>query len=355
VGAYAASHLHVDEHRIGIFNEEEPIYRADRVINAHTRGTNALDIVVEASEPEGLLEPEVLWRMEALQNYALGLPHVGGATSIVDYLKQMNKAMNGDDQAYYALPDSRELAAQYLLLYSFTADPTDLEHLVDYEYQLANIRVTLDSGNYQHIAPVVNRLEDYIREKFNTPEASATLSGRVTMNYYWIRDLEKSHFTGLWLALIMVGAVSMLLLRSLPGGLVVLLPVAGSVLFVYASMVLLGIDLGVGTSMFAAVAIGLGVDYAIHTYQRLEQIAAENSDLDQILAIFFRTTGRALFYNFLAVTLGFGVLIWSKVVPLNNFGSIVVLAVTVSFLFSVTLLPSMLKVLKPRFILGADR
>ena len=67
---------------------------------------------------------------------------------------------------------------------------------------------------------------------------------------------------------------------------------------------------------------------------------------------FYPTTGRALFFNLLAIALGFGVLISSKVVPLNNFGTIVAMSVATSFLVSMTLLPALIQLFKPRFITG---
>ena len=64
----------------------------------------------------------------------------------------------------------------------------------------------------------------------------------------------------------------------------------------------------------------------------------------------YPSTGRALLFNFLALSLGFGVLITSEVVPLINFGALVAIAVTVSFLASMTVLPALIKVIQPRFL-----
>jgi hypothetical protein len=111
------------------------------------------------------------------------------------------------------------------------------------------------------------------------------------------------------------------------------------------------VKLGIGTSMFASVAIGLGVDFAIHTINRLRSLFVENKgDWDIALTQLYPSTGRALFFNYLAITLGFAVLISSKVLPLTDFGTIVVVSVTVSFLASLSLLPALFNVIRPRFI-----
>jgi len=118
-------------------------------------------------------------------------------------------------------------------------------------------------------------------------------------------------------------------------------------------MVILKIDLGIGTSMFASVAIGLGVDFSIHTIDRLRSLyQTNNGDWDLTLQKLYPSTGRALFLNYLAIACGFGVLISSKVVPLNNFGTIVVVSVSTSFLASMSFLPALIKLTKPTFIGG---
>ncbi len=352
-GIIATSQLTVNEDRIETFHHSEPLYQADREINAHFNGTTNLDIVIETRGNEGLFEPENLIKMEALQNYALTMENVRGATSIVDYLKQMNRSLNGGNQQNYVLPSDKSLIAQYFLIYSASSDPTDFEEEIDYDYRMANIRLNLNKGGYVDIKDVVENLNRYIEVNFNDSEITATLSGRATVSYHWIKDLGESHFVGLAISMFLVWAVSSMLFGSLSAGLYAILPVAGSILIVYAAMVVLRIDLGIGTSMFASVAIGLGVDFAIHTIDRLRSLFQENNgDWDKTLQELYPSTGRALFFNYLAIACGFGVLMSSQVVPLTNFGIIVVVSVSTSFMASMSLLPALIKVTKPDFILG---
>ncbi|RLA56907.1 MAG: hypothetical protein DRR04_13630 [Gammaproteobacteria bacterium] len=149
--------------------------------------------------------------------------------------------------------------------------------------------------------------------------------------------------------------VSTLLFRSAWAGVYTLVPVAGAILLVYAAMVVMNLGLGVGTSMFAAVALGLGVDFSIHTLERFRVLyASENGDWNRVFDDFYKTTGRALFFNFLAIACGFGVLISSKVASLNNFGMMIVIAITTSFFASMTLLPAMIRTFHPGFITSYD-
>jgi predicted RND superfamily exporter protein len=353
IGSFAASNLLVNENRIATFHPTEELYIADQAINQRFDGTYYLDVVVETPEMEGIFEPQVLNKIEALQRYAGTLPNIQGSTSIVDYLKQMNRALNEGQASEYRLPQDSALVAQYFLLYSATGEPTDFEEEVDYDYQQANVRITLNKGGFQDIKDTVLGINQYLSTEFNDESVKGTLTGRVNLNYHWIKDLGASHFFGVAIALFLVWLVSSILFKSPLAGFFALIPVATSILLVYSAMVVLSIPLGIGTSMFAAVAIGLGVDFAIHTIDRLRSLYKEEQNMLTSIQRFYPSTGRALFFNLLAIALGFGVLISSKVVPLNNFGSIVAISVTTSFLVSLTLLPAMIMLFKPNFITGA--
>lgn len=352
-GAGLTTQLQVNENRINTFHTDEPIYQADKTINAHLDGTNTIDIVVTTPEEEGLFDVEVLRRIEALQAYAESLDHVNGSVSVVDYLKQMNKSLNEGRAEFHTLPEGDALVAQYFLLYAASGDPSDFEEVIDYEYRLANIRLNLDTAEFMATRPVVEALQGYIDTQFDSDKATATLSGRVNVNYHWIKDLGESHFLGVVVALVFVCLVSAALFRSLSAGLMASVPVICSILMVYSAMVLLGINLGIGTSMFASVAIGLGIDFSIHTLERIKALVEEGvGDTAKLLDKLYTSTGRALLFNYLAIAFGFGVLISSKVVPLTHFGTVVVLSVTMSFLAAMTLLPALVMVARPAFVFG---
>ncbi len=351
LGVLGAGKIQLDEELIRTFHHQEPLSIADKTLNSRFDGTHYLDIMFETQHPEELFNPEYLKRIEAFQNYLQGLPHVNGSTSIVDYIKQMNRALNGGEADVYQLPDNADLIAQYFLLYSASSEPTDFQEEVDYDYQLANLRIRLDSGRYSHIKPVVEASRDYVEKHFNSAGLKASLSGRVNVDYHWIQRLAESHFYSIGIALFLVLLMAAFSFRSLYAGIMVLLPVVVTILTIYAVMGFSGIWLSVSTSMFAAISIGLGVDFSIHTLERLQTLLAQRQgSIDDALLKLYPSTGRALLFNFLALALGFGVLISSKVVVLQEFGLLVAVAIMTSFLTSLTLLPVLTKLLRPQFL-----
>ena len=350
-GGVGASKISLDENLIRTFDHEEPLYIADQVLNSAFDGTRYLDIMVETPNEEDLFKPENLQKIEALQSYVATLPQVEGSTSIVDYLKQMNRSLDGGEQAAYVLPKSADLAAQYFLIYSASADPTDFEEEIDYDYRLANIRVRINDGRYSKAKVIIESTQRYIDQQFNDENITAKLSGRVNVDYHWIKRLGDSHFGSIAISLALVWLMASISFRSTVAGVMSLLPVVITILMIYAVMGFNGIWLSISSSMFAAIAIGLGVDFSIHTLERLQVLIREKAEsIDDALLDLYPSTGRALFFNFLALSLGFGVLATSKVIILQEFGLLVAVAIATSFITSLTVLPALVKLFKPRFL-----
>jgi len=350
-GFNGASKLVINENRIYNFQSDEPIVKADALINSKTDGTSYLDILIETPENEDIFKPENLRKIEALQTYVETLPHVKGSTSIVDFLKKMNQSLNENKQESYKVPDNKDLIAQYFLLYSASGDPTDFDNYVDYDYRLANIRFRMETGEYLDEKPVVEKTNQYIENQFNSDTIKATTSGKVAVDNYWIGGLGFNHFLGAGLALLVVLIFAALSFRSVMAGILTIIPVSISVLFIYTVMGILDIWLAVGTSMFAAIAIGVGVDFAVHTVDRLKYLLKEKRlPIQQAYVEFYKSAGRALLFNLLALALGFGVLMTSSVPPLSKFGFLVAVAVFVSFIGSLTLLPALIYLIKPKFL-----
>ncbi len=351
LGVFGALQLEVNESWVENFRKGDPIYLADKAINHTMDGSNTLDIVIETPHKEDLFKPDNLHRIEKLQRFLVTLPHVNGSTSIVDYIKQMNRSLNNNDPASYVIPSDADLISQYFLLYSASGDPTDFEEEIDYDYQMALVRARMDSARYQQDKLVVEATQKYIDEIFNTPDIKASLSGRVNVDYEWLDSLLGTQFKSVLFALILVWILVCLSLRSFYGGTLALIPVLLGSLSVYAFMGISGITLAVGTTMTAAIALGIGIDFSIHTLDRIKLLILEQGlNTDQALIQIYRTTGRALLFSFFAVFIGFGILGLSYVPALSKLGVLIAFAVLISFISSMTVLPALIKHLRPKFL-----
>ncbi len=352
MGITGISQLRINDNQVDNFQEKEPIRIADVQMNTKMNGTNLIDVMIETQAKEGLYNPEVLEEVEKFQAFVKTLPNVKGSVSIIDFMKQMNRSLNENRKEAYALPQSTDQTAQYFLLYSASSDPSDFANYVDYDYRYANIRVQMTDGHYEATKPVINKINEYIKTNLSPRQhLKASVGGWVSVHHAWINSIEQNHFKGVLLAMLLIWIIAAVFFRSVIGGLFAMIPVALAIYLVYALMGLNNIWLSVATSMSAAIASGDAIDFSMHTIDRIRYaIKNEGKTLDQALELLYPTTGRVLFFNFVAIAVGFGALYFSKIPPLSTFCLLIIICIASCFVISMTLLPAILKIFKPKFL-----
>ena len=343
--AFAASQLRIDRAQVDNFAPDEPIRIADQTINETFAGSAFLDIVVRTDEVEGLLDARRMAKIAELQRFFEGLPHVQKTVAITDYLTLLHAAIEElppEAVTGRTLPDSDDAIAQYLLVYEASGDPTDFEEEIDTQYMTAMVRGVLDEQHFSRNRETVAALENYIQTQFNEAGMTALLTGDVNVSYHWMRSLQRSHFGGVLVSLGLVLVTSILVFRSVSAGLVAVVPVSFTVLLLYAVMATLGIYLEPATSMFAAIAIGVGIDFAIHLIDKLrEALALHDEDIYLAVDHALPLTARACYFNSGALALGFAVLMSSELSMLQRFGGLVTLAAVGSYLMALIMVPAL--------------
>ena len=335
-----------DYERKRYFTAADPVRIADVTMNERLRGTNFLDMVVSSDEPEGLMRPASIRALSDLKRELVLQPFVGHVSGLDDYIATMHQVLTGAPAG--TLPTREHAPAQYFLLYEASGDPGDFDAVVDYDYQHALVRTQLTTDRYSRTARVVDEFRE-IAERFSADTGlTATVSGRIAVNEGWMSLLASSHFVGLGLAAAFVLIAAMLAFRSIADALLAFIPVGSGVLMTYACMGALGIDIAPATSMTAAIATGLGVDFGIHLVSRFRKARREGADFATALSGPYVTVGRACCFSALALAVALSVVCLSSAPPLRWFGVLVAAAVVGSLLGAVLFLPAVFG-LKARF------
>lgn len=353
LAAIGATKLIVNDARILAFKDDHPIVSATNTINERFDGTSHLNIVVSTAETGAILQAETLRKIDALEVFTESLPYVGGTHSPSGWVKRAHQKMHDEDPAFYMIPEDETDTQFYLDVLSSPTSPMAklLLEVTDSTYSRANLIVRMKSSEFIHQREVIQRLQHYLDTEFNDESIEATLAGRADLDYHWIELVRKSHIRSIAFSLLCVLLLTGIMFRSIFGGLLCGMTVGVAVLVNYAIMGLGGIPLGVGTSMFASIAIGAGIDFPIHILDRL-RVSFRKGDREpaEIFSNTLTFTGRALFFTAMVVMIGFLLLCISEFRTLNRFGLLIGLGMAVSFLASVTLLPATVAVFKPRFV-----
>lgn len=355
LGAWGASRLEVNDNGIAYFRKGTQVRTDDDALMAHFGGTHMFSVIVEGPEPDSMKEPVILRNMEGLQRHIKQkFPAIGKTMSLADYIKKMNMAMNENDPAFYTLPDTRELVAQYLLTYESGGDPDDFSDVVDYEYQKGRIILLSKNGDTKHTQQVLDEVYAYAKANFDQAY-KVRVTGSAYTPVVMDRYVVSGQISSIISSIITVWILNCIIFRSFVGGTIAIVPLSITVLVNFAAMGFLKVPLEVGTSIVANVAVGIGVDYAIHFLTRF-RYEFEALKLPNTHEGFFRaavetaiSSGQAILFNATSVALGFLVMVFSTFVPLIRLGALVATVMFISSSVSMIVLPAILVALRPKF------
>lgn len=339
--AYGLMQLEVDSSLVHQFNPSDPLRQADEVLNAHFSGTNTLDVIIDTGKQDGVLEPTFLKALIQLQNMAESNPLVGDSSSIAEFLAEMNKVMHGGDEAWHIAPESSELAAQYLLLYSFSGAPDDFDTFITSDYRQAHVRMQLKSDASADADVLVSHLKQEASHLF--PGMSLEYAGTAYTAMRFSDLVIRGQIVSLLLAMSLIFMLCFWMFRSFKDAALAMLPVSMAVVVDYGLMGLLGIPLEIGTAITGAMALGIGVDFAIHYLYRYRYHEKLGLPYQVIVARSNEETGRAILFNALVVIGGFMVLLTANLYPQVKLGALVSMSMLICYLASCYLFPILLR------------
>ncbi len=355
VTVFGFSKLYVDSSWMSDFREDEEISKATKLINERFSGTIFLNVVLEAKERDAFKDPVLLNKMQGLQTYVETLPYVGDSLSIVDYMKSMNKALHSGDEAYNRIPETQKQIAEYLFLFSVSGRPQQLDQVVDFDYKTGLITIMIQTDHTRDLKHIMDSVTQYAADNFKDQNVDINLSGSGNNSYIWADLLIDSQTTAIVLSKVAILIVAALVFGSFIAGVYVVIPVTLSTLFVAGTAGLFGVPLDVSTALAAGIAIGVGVDYAIHFVYKYIREKERTGSYEAAIDNTMRTTGYTIAINAIVVSVGFAVLFFSQFPPHVKLGYFVTAYMLVSCMVAIWVLPALLSYFKPEFKRGLMR
>jgi hypothetical protein len=306
------------------------------------------EVIITASSDDGPVEdgikaPQTLHAIAKLQEKLSSFPEIGKTISAVDYLKEMNQAFHEGDPAFYAIPASRDMVAQYIFL-----QEEQFETLVNFDYSSARL-----AGR---IADVTSRRAQEITDevmlwcKKNLPSSlDVRLTGTTLMalriNQYLVTNLVVS-----FLIAFGVIFVSMwVLFRSVKLAVISMIPNFIPLLFMAGVMGFFHIKLRPTTAMTFAIAFGIAVDDTIHYLARFRQeLFAHGGHYREANEWTLLTTGKAIISTSLILSAGFFIMVSSNFLPSRDFGFLSAVTMLGALLGDLFFLPAVLTLVKPK-------
>lgn len=335
----------INDDFVKYFDETVPFRTATDFMQDNLSGMTLLEMSVKSGESNGINKPEFLKAVSDFNDWLLSQPETDHVNTITDTLKRLNKNMHGDDPAWYKLPETQEMAAQYLLLYEMSL-PYGLD---------LNTQLNVDKSSTKLIATFKNlsseqqiELGERIKAWFSTNASQYELD-LASPSFMFAHIGQKSivgSLIGTVIALIVISIILGFALKSWRYGLISLLPnlLPAAVAFGFWGMI--NGQIGMSLSMVIGMTLGIVVDDTVHFLSKyLHARRNNNASTTEAVHYAFGNVGSALWITTFVLVAGFTVLAQSTFQLNGNMGLLTAITILIALIIDFLFLPPLLMLL----------
>lgn len=327
---------------VNYFDESVEFRRDTDFTTEHLTGTYTIDYSLDSGEANNVSSPDFLEKVDAFANWYRQQPEVIHVSTITDTFKRLNKNMHGDDPQWYKLPENRELAAQYLLLYEMSLPyGLDLNNQIDVAKQATRLNVTLKTISSNQILDLEERAGNWLKQ--NAPELHTYgASPSIMFAHIGLRNII-SMLSGTTAALVLISLVLMLALRSFKYGLISLIPNLFPAACAFGLWGLFVGEIGLALSVVTAMTLGIVVDDTVHfisKYMRARNEQHLNSE--DAVRYAFNNVGVAIWVTSAVLIAGFMILSLSAFELNAGMGLMTSIIIAIALFLDLFMLPPLL-------------
>ncbi|GAB7221020.1 MMPL family transporter [Vibrio owensii] len=331
----------VNDESVKYFDNRSDFRQAADFMEARISGMTNISIAIKTNESQGIADPVFLNAIGGFTDWLRVQPETDHVATLADVYKRLNKNMHGDDESYYALPQNRELAAQYLLLYEMSLPyGLDLNNQINVDKSSIKMVLTVDNLGSVELVDLENRIYAWFAD--NAPQYEVVASSPSLMFAHIGETNMASMLSTLPITLVLISALLIFALRSLKLGLISLVPNIAPAVIGFGLWALISGEINLGLSVVVTLTLGIVVDDAVHFLSKYQRARKEGQTAEQAVRYAFHTVGRALWITTVVLVAGFSVLAMSSFrlnADMGQLSAIVIfIALVVDFLFLPTLL-----------------
>lgn len=319
-------------------------FRQDTDFTAeHLTGIYYIDYELAGKTTSGVNEPAYLQTLGEFTDWLRAQPEVLQVNSISDIYKRLNMNMNGDDPQAYRLPDSSDLAAQYLLMYEMSLPyGMDLRDRVNADKSATRVTATLKNLSSNQVLGFDGRVQSWLKAHDQAVAHSDGTGLTIMFAHIGLRNI-KSMLLGTFVALVIISALLMVIFRSFKYGFISLIPNLLPAAMAFGVWGLLVGQIGLALSVMSAMTLGIVVDDTVHFLSKYLKARREQQlNAAEAVRYAYHSVGEALVTTTIALTAGFAVLGFSSFEVNSGMGILTALAIALALILDLLLLPALL-------------
>ena len=336
------SKLTVENSFINYFKKDTEIYQGLNLIDKELGGTVPLEIVFNDIASAYWADSNLRDDFHEVHKYLDGIPSIGKVLSIDTFMQVLKKSNNGKTPNGFLLTLGKNNMPEFAkeqILKPHISDDSDQIRIV------ARIKETTIGLNRNQL---INDINNELIKNFNFNQEDFYFTGTFSLYNNLLQSLFKSQIKTITSVFIIIFILFLFIFRSASIALIAVLPNVIPSLLILGVMGLANIPLDIMTITIAAIAIGIGIDNAVHYISRFQNEVLKDGDYLSSMYRTHSTIGISMFYTAATVAIGFLVLILSHFTPSIYFGIFMAIAMLSAVIVNLTLLPKLLIIFKPK-------
>ena len=340
--AVGVNKLSVENRFIDYFKESTEINQGLTLIDKKLGGTIPLEIVFEDMAEDYWFDEDLRLEIHEVHEYLDSLDETGKVLSIDTLMSILTQANDDEPLNGFFLNIVRgqipESAKQHIL------DP----YISEESGQLRMVIRILETNKELKRGELIETINRHISEELGFRPESFRLSGMLVLYNNMLQSLFDSQIKTIAVVFGMIFIMFLFIFKSVSLSILALIPNTLPSLFILGIMGWANIPLDLMTITISAIAIGIGVDNAIHYIHRFKSEFQKDGDYTKTMYRSHASIGLAMFYTSITVTLGFLILALSNFIPSIYFGVFTAIAMLSALLSNLTLLPKLILMVKPK-------
>jgi predicted RND superfamily exporter protein len=325
------------------FSERYEIRTASDFVEDNLRGFHIIEYSLDSGESGGINNPDYLNKLEEFKEWYLDQPNLVHVRTFTNIMKRLNKNMHGDDQAYYRIPDNRQLAAQYLLLYEMSVPfGHDLNNQINVDKSSTRFTVSLEKVTTKEVRAMDDKARTWLKDYAPAHMYTYGSGLSIIWSHLSMRNIRNMLFAS-FIALVLISVLLIISLKSVKMGLLSLIPNIGPSMMAFGVWGIMVGMVGLGLSVIISLTIGIVVDDTVHFMSKYLRARRElNKSPQDAVRYSFSTVGMAMWVTTITLVAGFLVLTFSAYIMNAHMGIMCALTIALALILDFLFLPAIL-------------